>query len=92
MEWAKHISGKNIFWSTLIAKSMIGKNFEILHCPLEPPAKLRQQNDQSGYVSCQHKSQKRNTGLPPLHLVIKVSTYVDQNVFFTGTCFAYAIS
>ena len=30
---AKHVSGKNMFWSTLIDKSRGGKNFEILDCP-----------------------------------------------------------
>ena len=29
----KHVSGKNIFWSTLTAKSKGGKFFEFLHCP-----------------------------------------------------------
>ena len=30
---AKHVSGKNIFWSTLTVKSRGGKIFEFVHCP-----------------------------------------------------------
>ena len=32
---AKHVSGKNICWSTLIAKSLGRKKFHFLHCPFE---------------------------------------------------------
>ena len=37
---AKHVSGKNIFWSTLTVKSRGGKNFEFLHCPFEGRADM----------------------------------------------------
>ena len=37
---AKHVSGKNIFWSTLTAKSRRGKFFEFLHCPFECRANM----------------------------------------------------
>ena len=37
---AKHVSGKNIFWSTLTAKSRGGKIFEFLDCPFEGRANM----------------------------------------------------
>ena len=37
---AKHVSGKNMFWSTLTAKSRGGKFFEFLHYPFEGRAKV----------------------------------------------------
>jgi len=37
---SKHFSGKNIFWSTLTAKSRGGKIFEFLHCPFEGRANM----------------------------------------------------
>ena len=37
---AKHVSGKNIFWSTLTVKSRGGKIFEFLHCPFEGRANM----------------------------------------------------
>ena len=37
---AKHVSGKNIFWSTLTVKSRGGKIFEFVHCPFEGRANM----------------------------------------------------
>ena len=34
------VSGKNIFWSSLITKFRGGKNFEFPHCPFEGPADI----------------------------------------------------
>ena len=39
-EEAKHVSGKNICWSTLTPKSRGGKIFEFLHCPFEGRANM----------------------------------------------------
>ena len=37
---AKHVSGRNILWSTFTAKSRGGKIFEFLHCPFECRANM----------------------------------------------------
>ena len=42
MVQAKHVSGRNIFWSTLIAKCQGEKYFEFLHYPLELPDEWHQ--------------------------------------------------
>ena len=93
---AKHVSGKNICWSTLTAKSRGGKIFEFLHCPFEPPAKQHRPVCQLGWIlwcmlARPSKEQCRNSkNFLPLLLAFKV----DQNIFFpeTETCFASTIS
>ena len=87
---AKHVSGKNIYWSTFIGKSKERKIFDFLHCPFEPPAKQHQPVSQLGWIlwcmlARPSKGQCRNSkNFPPLLLAVKV----DQNIFFPETCFA----
>ena len=40
MVWAKNVSGKNIFCSTIKEKIREERIFEIVHCPFEGRAKL----------------------------------------------------
>ena len=87
---AKHVSGKNIYWSTFIGKSKERKFFDFLHCPFEPPAKQHRPVSQLGWIlRCMlarpSKGQCRNSKIfPPLLLAVKV----DQHIFFPETCFA----
>ena len=91
---AKHVSGKNICWSTFIGKSKERKIFDFLHCPFEPPAKQHRPVSQLGWIlwcmlARPSKGQCRNSKIfPPLLLTVKV----DQNIFFPETCFASTIS
>ena len=91
---AKHVSGKNIYWSTFIGKSKERKIFDFLHCPFEPPAKQHRPVSQLGWIlwcmlARPSKGQCRNSKIfPPLLLTVKV----DQNIFFPETCFASTIS
>ena len=94
MVGAKHVSGKNICWSTCIGKSKERKIFDFLHCPFEPPAKQHRPVSQLGWIlwcmlAWPSKGQCRNSkNFPPLLLTVKV----DQNIFFPETCFASTIS
>ena len=94
MVGAKHVSGKNIYWSTCIGKSKERKIFDFLHCPFEPPAKQHRPVSQLGWIlwcmlARPSKGQCRNSKIfPPLLLTVKV----DQNIFFPETCFASTIS
>ena len=94
MVGAKHVSGKNICWSTCIGKSKERKIFDFLHCPFEPPAKQHRPVSQLGWIlwcmlARPSKGQCRNSkNFPPLLLTVKV----DQNIFFPETCFASTIS
>ena len=91
---AKHVSGKNIYWSTCIGKSKERKIFDFLHCPFEPPAKQHRPVSQLGWIlwcmlARPSKGQCTNSkNFPPLLLTVKV----DQNIFFPETCFASTIS
>ena len=40
MVWAKHVSGKNMFFSMIVDKSKGKRIFEIVHCPFEGLARL----------------------------------------------------
>ena len=91
---AKHVSGKNIYWSTFIGKSKERKFFDFLHCPFEPPAKQHRPVCQLGWIlwcmiARPSKGQCRNSNFfPLLHWVIKVG----QNISFPKACFTYSIS
>ena len=91
---AKHVSGKNIYWSTFIGKSKERKFFDFLHCPFEPPAKQHRPVSQLGWIlwcmlARPSKGQCTNSKIfPPLLLIVNV----DQNIFFLETCFASTIS
>ena len=87
---AKHVSGKNIYWSTFIGGSKERNIFDFLHCPFDPPAKQHRPVSQLGWIlwcmlARPSKGQCRNSkNSPPLLLAVKV----DQNIFFPETCFA----
>ena len=91
---AKHVSGKNIYWSTFIGKSKERKIFDFLHCPFEPPAKQHRPVSQLGWIlwcmlARPSKGQCTNSKIfPPLLLTVKV----DLDIFFLETCFASTIS
>ena len=91
---AKHVSGKNIFWSTLIAKSRGGKIFEFLHCPFEGRTNMHhkiQPNWPVGRCCLAGGSKgqcRKSKNFPPLLLAVKV----DQNIFFPETCFASSLN
>ena len=91
---AKHVSGKNIYWSTCIGKTKERKIFDFLHCPFEPPAKQHRPVSQLGWIlwcmlARPSKGQCRNSKIfPPLLLTVKV----DQNIFSPETCFTSTIS
>ena len=93
MPLEKHVSGKNIFWSTLIDKSRARKK-SFPTCPFEPPAKQHRPVCQLGWILwCMlvrpSKGQCRNSkNFPPLLVDVKE----DQNIFFPETCFASTIS
>ena len=91
---AKHVSGKNIYWSTFIGKSKERKFFDFLHCPFEPPAKQHRPVCRLGWIlwcmlARPSKGQCRNSKIFPLLLL---AVKVDQNIFFPETCFASTIS
>ena len=91
---AKHVSGKNIFWSTLTAKSRGGKFFEFLHCPFEGRANMHhkiQPNWQTGRC-CLAGGSKGQCRKSKIFLSLLLPMQVDQYIFFPETCFAPTIS
>ena len=91
---AKHVSGKNICWSTLTAKSRGGKIFEFLHCPFEGRANMHhkiQPNWLTGRC-CLAGGSKGQWRKSKLFLFLLLPMKVDQYIFFPETCFASTIS
>ena len=91
---AKHVSGKNIFWSTLTAKSRGGKIFEFLHCPFEGRANMHhkiQPNWLTGRC-CLAGGSKGQCRKSKIFLSLLLPMKVDQYIFFPETCFASTIS
>ena len=91
---AQHVSGKNIFWSTLKAKSRGGNFFEFLHCPFEGRANMPhkiQPNWQTGRC-CLADGSKGQCRKSKIFLSLLLPMKVDQYIFFPETCFAYTIS
>ena len=91
---AKHVSGKNIFWSSLTAKSRGGKIFEFLHCPFEGRANMHhkiQPNWQTGRC-CLAGGSKGQCRKSKFFLSLLSPMKVDQYIFFPETCFASTIS
>ena len=91
---AKHVSGKNIFWSSLTAKSRGGKIFEFLHCPFEGRANMHhkiQPNWQTGQC-CLAGGSKGQYRKSKFFLSLLSPMKVDQYIFFPETCFASTIS
>ena len=90
----KHVSGKNIFWSTLTAKSRKGKFFEFLHCPFEGRANMHhkiQPNWLTGRC-CLAGGSKGQCRKSKIFLSLLLPMKVDQYIFFPETCFASTIS
>ena len=91
---AKHVSGKNIFWSSLTAKSRGGKIFEFLHCPFEGRANMHhkiQPNWLTGRC-CLAGGSKGQCRKSKIFLSLLLPMKVDQYIFFPETCFASTIS
>ena len=91
---AKHVSGKNIFWSTLTVKSRGGKIFEFLHCPFEGRANMHhkiQPNWLTGRC-CLAGGSKGQCRKSKFFLSLLLPMQVDQYIFFPETCFAPTIS
>ena len=91
---AKHVSGKNIFWSTLTAKSRGGKIFEFLHCPFEGRANMHhkiQPNWLTGRC-CLAGGSKGQCRKSNIFLSLLLPMKVDQYIFFPERCFASTIS
>ena len=91
---AKHVSGKNIFWSTLTAKSRGGKIFEFLHCPFEGRANMHhkiQPNWLTGRC-CLAGGSKGQCRKSKIFLSLLLPIQVDLYIFFPETCFAPTIS
>ena len=81
---AKHISGKNIFWSTLTVKSRGGKIFEFLHCPFEGQANMHhklQPNWLTGRC-CLAGGSKGQCRKSKIFLSLLLPMQVDQYIFF----------
>ena len=91
---AKHVSGKNIFWSTLTVKSRGGKIFEFVHCPFEGRANMHhkiQPNWLTGRC-CLAGGSKGQCRKSKNFLSLLLPMQVDQYIFFPETCFAPTIS
>ena len=94
MVGAKHVSGKNILWSTLTVKSRGGKIFEFVHCPFEGRANMHhkiQPNWLTGRC-CLAGGSKGQCRKSKIFLSLLLPMQVDQYIFFPETCFAPTIS
>ena len=94
MPFEEHVSRKNIFWSSLTAKSRGGKFFEFLHCPFEGRANMHhkiQPNWQTGRC-CLAGGSKGQCRKSKIFLSLLLPMKVDQYIFFPETCFASTIS
>ena len=94
MVWAKHVSGKNIFCSMNKEKIMEERIFEILLCPFKGRAKLHHLYQQNGPVGpCQlGGNSKGQCATSKILFPLLLHTFIEQNIFFPETCFAYSIS
>ena len=91
---AKHVSGKNIFWSTLTAKSRGGKIFEFLHCPFEGWANMHRKIQPNWLTGrcCLAGGSKGQCRKSKIFLSLLFPMKVDQYIFFPESCFASTIS
>jgi len=81
---AKHVSGKNIFWSTLTVKSSGGNIFEFVHCPFEGRANIHhkiQPNWLTGRC-CLAGDSKGQCRKSKIFLSLLLPMQVDQYIFF----------
>ena len=94
MGQAKHVSGKNIFCSMNVYKSRGKRIFEIVHWPFELPPNQHQPTGPFGWhkwCSLARPSKGQCTISKILSFLI-FSLFIEQNIFFPETCFAYTIS
>ena len=86
---AKHVSGKNRFLSTLIAKSRGGKIFEFLHCPFEGRTNIHQKIQPNWPVGrcCLAGGSKGQCRKSKNILSLLLPMKVDQYIFFPETIF-----
>ena len=91
---AKHVSGKNIFCSMKVYKSRGKRIFEIVHWPFELPPNQHRPTGPFGWhkwCSLAWPSKGQCTISKILSSLI-FSLFIEQNIFFPETCFAYTIS
>ena len=94
MGQAKHVSGKNIFCSVNVYKSRGKRIFEIVHWPIELPPKQHRPTGPFGWhkrCSLARPSKGQCTVSKILSSLI-FSLFIEQNIFFPETCFAYTIT
>ena len=94
MVQAKHVSGKNIFCSMNKEKIREERIFEIVHCPFEGRAKLHHLCQPNGPVGrCQlGGNSKGQCTISKILFPLLLYTFIEQNIVFPKTCFAYTIS
>ena len=94
MGQTKHVSGKNIFCSVNAYKIRGKRIFEIVHCPFEGRAKLHHLCRTNGLVGqCQLGGNlKGQCTISKILFPLLLYTFIEQNIFFPETCFAYPIS
>ena len=91
---AKHVSGKNVFCSMNVYKCRGKRIFEIVHWPFELPANQHRPTGPFGWhkwCSLARPSKGQCTISKILSSLI-FSLFIEQNIFFPETCFAYPIS
>ena len=94
MVQAKHVSRKNIFCSMDKEKIREKIIFEIVHCPFEGPAQLHHLCQPNGPTGrCQLGGNwKGQCTISKIIFPLHLYTFIEQNIFFPETCFAYPIS
>ena len=93
MGQAKHVSGKNTFCSMNREKIREERIFEIVHFPFEGRAKLHHLLQPNGLVGrCQlGGNSKGQCMISKILFPLLFYTFIEQNIFFPETCFAYPI-
>jgi len=90
---AKHVSGKNIFFSMNKDNIREERIFEIVHCPFKGRAKLHhlcQPNGQVGQCKLGGNLKGQCTTSKILFPLI-LYAFTEKNIIFPETCFAYHI-
>ena len=91
---AKHVSGKYIFCSMNVYKSRGKRIFEIVHWPFElPPNQHRPTGPFGWHKWCSlARPSKGQCTISKILSSLIFSLFIEQNIFFPETCFAYCIS
>merc|ERR1712001_621650 len=81
---AKHVSGKDIFWSTLTVKSRGGKIFDFLHCPFEGRANMHHKIQPNWLTGrgCLAGGSKGQCRKSKIFLSLLLPMKVDHNIYF----------